>query len=106
MAVKTVNTEIKDIVEKYADLVNRKIKVEKMYLFGSYADGTYNADSDIDVAVVSDCFTGDPVEDMLILMRLRRKLDIRIEPHPFMTEDFDETNPYAHEIINSGVRVL
>ncbi len=40
--------------------------------------------SDIDVAVVGDNFTGDPVEDILTHMRMRRKIDYRIEPRPFL----------------------
>ena len=34
------------------------------------------------------------------LMRLRRKIDSRIEPHPFREKDFNITNPVVNEILN------
>ena len=48
----------------------------------------------------------DGFEEDAQLMKLRRKVDIRIEPHPFAKSDFDETNPYIKEIIESGERII
>jgi len=39
-------------------------------------------------------------------MKLRRKVDMRIEPHPFAKSDFDQTNPYIKEIVESGERII
>ena len=64
-------------------------------IYGSYVKGTYTSDSDIDIAVVGDDFTGDLIEDTLMLMRIRRKIDNRIEPRPFKTCDFNLSNPFA-----------
>jgi len=47
----------------------------------------------------------NPLDIQLELMRLRRKIDSRIEPHPFRLADFDTTNPLVHEIIQHGQRV-
>jgi uncharacterized protein len=35
-------------------------------------------------------------------MRIRRKIDSRIEPHPFREKDFEITNPLVNEIIKHG----
>jgi hypothetical protein len=35
-------------------------------------------------------------------MRLRRKIDSRIEPHPFREKEFDITNPIVNEIVKYG----
>ena len=40
------------------------------------------------------------------LMKLRRDVDMRIEPHPFAKSDFDETNPFIKEIIETGERII
>ncbi len=40
------------IAEKYADLATQVLPVKKVYLFGSYAKGTADSDSDIDLAVI------------------------------------------------------
>jgi len=40
------------------------------------------------------------------LMRLRWDVDLRIEPHAFAKSDFDETDPYIREIVQTGERIL
>lgn len=40
--------------EKLIDFISKKEEVLGLYLFGSYADETYNENSDIDLAVVYD----------------------------------------------------
>ena len=78
----------------------------KVYLFGSYASGKAREHSDIDLAVVAECLSGHPVNDFVQLMKLRRKIDYRIEPHPFRPEDFTEDNPEAAEIMRTGIRII
>ena len=39
-------------------------------------------------------------------MRLRWDVDLRIEPHAFTRSDFDETDPYVKEIIETGERIV
>lgn len=106
MAYGIINSQIAHIVKKYADLVIKELEVSEMYLYGSYAKGTFTTDSDIDIAVVGENFIGDPVEDMLKLMRIRRKVDMRIEPHPFKSSDFELSDPYIQEILETGIRIL
>lgn len=65
------------------------------YLFGSYAKGTEGLDSDIDVAIIFDDFT-DAFDMRVDLMKLRRKFDTKIEPHPFRKADFNAANPIIH----------
>ncbi|MGE5577304.1 MAG: hypothetical protein ACM3TT_08965 [Syntrophothermus sp.] len=64
------------------------------------------ADSDIDIAVVADGFTGDIIEDTFTLMKLRRQVDIRIKPHPFLPSEFREENPVAREVMRTGIRIV
>ena len=74
-------------------------------LFGSYARGNFNEDSDIDLAIVlnnlSNSFTMQ-----IQLMKLTRKFDTRIEPHPFDAADFNSSNPFAKEILSKGIPVV
>ncbi|MEZ0537221.1 nucleotidyltransferase domain-containing protein [Caldicellulosiruptoraceae bacterium PP1] len=76
------------------------------YLFGSYVKGTFNEDSDIDIAIVSEQFTGDIIEDTFRLMRFRRDIDLRIEPHPFTPNDFVDDNPLVSEIKKYGIKII
>lgn len=94
---------IEEIAREYGKLVKEELDVKGIYLYGSYAKGTYTPNSDIDIAVVGDDFTGEPIDDTLMLMRIRRKIDYRIEPRPFKTKDFNQSNPFAKEIMDTGI---
>lgn len=82
---------------------NRSVK--KVYLFGSYAKGTFHDNSDIDIAIIFDRLS-DSFDMQVELMKLKRKFDIRIEPHPFIESDFNLSNPLAREIIYNGVEIV
>jgi predicted nucleotidyltransferase len=106
MASLNSKQKVEELVTKYSKLVKEKIDVRHVYLYGSYVKGDYTPDSDIDVAIVGDDFSGDLVEDTLMLMKIRRKIDNRIEPRPFKTSEFNASNPLAREIMNTGVKVM
>ena len=38
-------------------------------------------------------------------MKLRRKIDTRIEPHPFPDPDFGDSNLLVHEILDAGLKI-
>ena len=96
---------ILDIARKYAAAVQQKFQLTDLYLFGSYAKGTAHEDSDIDIAVVAKDFSGDSIDDTFSLLKLRRKVDLRIEPHPFLPSEFSEDHPFAREIIRTGSKI-
>ena len=75
-------------------------------LFGSYAKDRFTPDSDIDLAIFLNTDNFDGFLEDVKLMHLRRKVDLRIEPHPFARSDFDETNPFIKEIITTGKRII
>ena len=97
--------EIINIVSRYADAIRTEITVNKIFLYGSYSKGNPQSDSDIDVAVISPDFSGDIIEDQILLMKYRRNIDLRIEPKPFRPEEFDSMNPFVREILNTGIEV-
>ena len=76
----------------------------KAYLFGSYAKGNEHIDSDIDIAIVIGKMD-DFFSVQMQLMRLRRTIDLRIEPHPILEEDFNAQNPFAYEIQKTGIEL-
>ena len=94
------NKNIKDVdnkdalkaVNKFAEVVKSKYDFVKVFLFGSYAKGSFDEDSDIDIAVILKDYK-NLMDVQLDLMRLRRKTDSRIEPHPFRENEFNLTNP-------------
>ena len=97
-------TNALDIAQKYAFAVNANYDPIRIFFFGSYAKGNYNDDSDIDIAVVLKNYSSQ-IDMQLELMRLRRKIDSRIEPHPFRESEFERSNPIVDEIIKYGQEI-
>jgi predicted nucleotidyltransferase len=93
-----------DIAEKFVSVINGKYKVKRAWLFGSYVTGTQRADSDIDIAIMLNDFD-DRLNAQIDLMKLRRNIDLRIEPHPFREKDFSVNNPFVNEILISGIEL-
>ena len=104
MARKT-DQVIKAVKRYIAELERNKIPVRKAIIFGSYARGVARKESDIDVALISEAFSGDRFEDRRIIIPLRRKIDNRIEPLPFRPEDFENGGILAEEIRKTGIAV-
>ncbi len=94
-------TDVISIAQEYAAVINANYNNTRVILFGSYAKGNYNEESDIDIAVVFNDYS-NLIDIQLELMRLRRKIDSRIEPHPFRENEFNLSNPLVSEIIKYG----
>ena len=94
-------------VKDYQALVKKSdfpMPIEAVYLFGSFAKGTANKDSDIDVALVVNHFDGDYFEVIPSIWRLRENIDFRIEPH-VIARDTDYAG-FLDEIQRTGVQIV
>jgi uncharacterized protein len=99
-----VDQGILNTVKQFLMLIPKEIGVKKAYLFGSFASGSEREESDIDIAVVVENMP-DFFSTQRLLMRLRRNIDLRIEPHPIREQDFNSSNPFAWEIERTGIKV-
>lgn len=108
MAKRTVDSKIMDIAKRYVATVCDNYNVKTIILFGSYAKGTNHKDSDIDIAVVTDDLKhGDRIDEEIYLMKLRRNIDCRIEPHLIETEDYDNIEtPFIREVVDTGIKLV
>jgi predicted nucleotidyltransferase len=93
-----------EIAEKYIESISSKYTISQAFLFGSYAKGTFHDDSDIDIAVVVEN-VDDIIDAQIDMMKLRRKIDLRIEPHPIMKNDFDVNDPLSFEVLKYGIAI-
>ena len=93
-----------EIAKKYLDLLKTRYDIQSALLFGSYAKGTFHDDSDIDIAIILKQVT-DIIDTQIECMKLRRKIDLRIEPHPFNAGDFNRNNPVVNEILKYGINI-
>lgn len=99
-----VEQSVVDTVVRFIRQIPSDMNVKKVYLFGSYAKGREKEDSDIDVALVIDGMS-DFFSTQMQLMRVRRMVDLRIEPHPIGESDFTAANPFAYEVQRSGIEI-
>ena len=97
-----VKREALEIARKFLSSASEHFSFKRAYLFGSFAKENSHVDSDIDIAVVIDQnqFT---FNNEMELVRLRRDIDLRIEPHIFLNKDFNESSPLVHEILKHGI---
>lgn len=90
-------------VKQYADIVRQTIPVKKIVLYGSYARGCENSNSDIDVAVIVDRFEGDYLDLSARLFELVIEIDLRIEP-VLLSEDADKSG-FIESIMKYGKEI-
>ncbi|MBM4401813.1 MAG: nucleotidyltransferase domain-containing protein [Candidatus Cloacimonetes bacterium] len=104
----TLKKSIKSKIEKfYSELKEAGFSVREIILFGSQAKGDAKDYSDIDLAVISNSFGKDYLEEMMALKKLASKVDFSIEPHPLTPVDLkEEFNPLADEVRKWGIRVI
>lgn len=98
-------SEITCLLRQYAVVLEQTLHVDAIYLFGSYAKGEASADSDIDVLVLSPDFTDDIIANQLQLLRARRNIDLRIEPHPIKSDMLQQSVLYAM-VSESALKVI
>ena len=87
-------------VKQFAEVVRQNFQVKKIILYGSYAKGSASKHSDIDVAVVLDSNEEDLLTSEAKLFKLRRDIDVRIEP--VLLDDKNDKSGFLEEITKTG----
>jgi predicted nucleotidyltransferase len=98
---------VKTIIDSYLQALNRhNIPIKEAILFGSYAKGNQQEWSDIDIALVSEIFAGDRIDDKDKIRKITLSISSEIEVIPFSPKDFNLQNPFAKEILTTGIRLV
>ena len=95
------NREIIEKLTNYKLLVSKHFDIDELVLYGSYAKGTQNADSDIDVAVVVNSIDQDFFTYAPLLWKLKREIDDRIEP--ILIEKISDESGFLKEVLKTGL---
>jgi predicted nucleotidyltransferase len=98
---------LNNIIHSYVVDVKNIFQIDHVFLFGSYAKGIANRDSDIDLCFFSNEFENIHSFDVgFQLFKLARKyIDYPIEPHSFPTSELQNDNPMVKEIMRTGVEL-
>lgn len=106
MVKKTISKIITQKINEYIKCLQAdNIPIQKVIVFGSYAKGTQNRWSDIDVCVISPKFK-DPFTTMQYLAK-KTPFDMRhtIESIGFSPKDFADDSSLIHEIKKNGITI-
>ncbi len=99
--------EIRDSVNKYINLLNRFFDLKMVVLYGSFAKGNADENSDIDLAVFinKDEENRDHLKDSALLNKLICNTDCRIEPVLYYYNELEslEEASFISDILNSGI---
>jgi len=107
MAVNFEN--INQMAMEYATDVSRELPVDKAVLFGSYAKGYANEQSDIDICFFLKNYNGKRRVDILaqiLGIGGEKYHGAFFEPIVFETDEMQKGNPFIQEILATGVELL
>ena len=100
----TQHAAIKLVSDFANDVKKQGVHLQKVFLFGSYAHNRQREESDIDVALVADEFTGVGYDDMKLFVKSLRNYTI-IQPQTYSTRHFNQGDPFIEEISKSGIEI-
>ena len=86
--------------QQYAQVVAGELNPYAVLLYGSYAKGTATPESDIDIAVIFNGYTGDWHKDSARLWRLRRGISDDIEP--ILLDRTKDPSGFVADIFKTG----
>ncbi|MCX7000015.1 MAG: nucleotidyltransferase domain-containing protein [Candidatus Sumerlaeota bacterium] len=89
-----IPVQIIDTIKRFKERIRSELSVKKVILFGSYANGNFSHESDIDVCVIAGNVTNN-YHAMLKIAPRAVEVDTRIEPVVFSNEEFEETQSFG-----------
>ena len=100
----TQKSAISIVTEFIRKLQSEGIDIQEAVLFGSYAVNGQNEWSDIDLALVSDSFTGFGFEDKRSFAKINSQKPYSIiHTKTFPTIYFDKGDPFIDQIKKTGI---
>jgi len=99
---------VTSLCKQYADNVRRAMPVDKVMLFGSYAKGTADEQSDVDICFFLDNYGGKGRREILkeLLWLMNGYDSAYFEPIVFETSELENDNPFVKEILRTGKEIL
>jgi predicted nucleotidyltransferase len=98
--------QINIIAKEYVRTVkDAGIPVVAAYVIGSQVTGTAHEGSDIDICIVSPMFGKNRYAEMMWLTKLRRSVNVLIEPHPLNPLELQKKSGLTQAIKEHGILV-
>ena len=84
----------------YATEVCKVLNPCTIIMYGSYANGTPDPESDIDIAVIFNGYKGNWLKDSAVLWELTRRVSTHIEP--ILLDRTQDPSGFVANVFNSG----
>jgi predicted nucleotidyltransferase len=99
---------VKQIINQYISDIRAVFPIDKVYLYGSYANGTAQWDSDVDLCFFSDSFSTQEIMQItgkLFEMKRQYNKYVCLEPNVFPLSELNNDNPFVKEILRTGTEI-
>lgn len=96
-----------EVIEKIKEF-KKKVNVEKIIIFGSFARGEFEEDSDLDLILVGKVFEGKPFHERLKGLWLKWDLRIPVDFLCYTPEEFENLKKGVNivsEAVKEGIEV-
>jgi predicted nucleotidyltransferase len=92
----------------FADEVRKVFPVVKAFLFGSWAKGTATNCSDVDICFFLSSYNGNIRADIIgeLIGLTYNYWDVDIEPIVFLASATEDDEPFAKEVIRTGIEIF
>ncbi|MFH1030646.1 MAG: nucleotidyltransferase domain-containing protein [bacterium] len=107
MAKKRIPKKLKEKITNYIQVLKEdELPIEKVVLFGSYAKGSQNKWSDVDLCVISPKFKDPWKATNYLWEKIIFDMEYTIEPVGFNSNDFKNNNSsLINEIKKNGIEM-
>lgn len=93
------------IISDIAQRMKENIDYTRIVLYGSYANGTYNQHSDLDIAIFIKEDTTSIMEAYRNIQRICIRYDIDIQPQIFHEKEYQDPMGIVEEIVHNGIEI-
>ena len=105
MAQKKIPKKLISIVNEYIRILKEdNLPIKKVILFGSYAKGTQNKWSDVDICIISPQFNKPYNAMQYLVQKVNFNIKYSIEPLGFTPHDFNQDSTLINEI-KKGIEI-
>ena len=95
-----------NIIDRFKNILEQKVRISKIILFGSYARGNYNDSSDIDLIVISNDFAAmNYWERIDFLSGAIYEIFEPIEALSFTPSEWEKNTSFLNDYANDGETV-
>lgn len=103
-----IKAELKKKIVEFYNIIKTKYDVKKIFVFGSYANGTPNEYSDIDVGVVLDIPFRKKLDITADLWMIAGRIDNKIEPLCIRWDEYKDHAPASTlaDIVRTGIDIV